>query len=45
MCGVADGRLQSRLLAESELTLKDAMKMAIAQEIAERGAQELQQQQ
>ena len=45
MCGVTDGRLQRRVLAESELTLKDAIKIAVAQETAEKGTQQLQQQQ
>ena len=45
VCGATDGWLQGRLLAEPELTLKDAVKIAIAQETAERGAQQLQQQQ
>ena len=45
VCGVTDGRLQRRLLAEPDLTLKDATKIALAQETAEKGAQQLQQQQ
>ena len=43
MC-VTDGCLQHRLLAELELTLKDAVKIAIAQETAEKEVQQLQQQ-
>ena len=45
VCGVTDGCLQRHLLAKSELTLKNAVKIAITQETAERGAQQLQQQQ
>ena len=37
VCGVADGRLQRRL--------KDATKIALPQEMGEKGAQQLQQQQ
>ena len=40
MYGVTDGCLQCRLLTEPELTLKDAVKIAIAQETAEKGAQQ-----
>ena len=45
VCGVTDGRLQCHLFAEPELTLKDAVKIAIAQELAEKSGQQLQQQQ
>ena len=43
VCGIADGRLQRRLLAEPELTLKKAFELAQAQETADQGAQHLQQ--
>ena len=45
VCGVTDGYLQHHLLTKPELTLKDTIKIAIAQETAENGAQQLQQQQ
>ena len=45
VCGISDARLQRRLLAEPELTLKRALELAQAQESAEQGAQQLQQQQ
>ena len=45
VCGIADGRLQRRLLAEPELTLKKAVELAQAQETADQGAQHLQQKQ
>ena len=44
VCGIADGRVQRRLLTEPELTLKKALKLAQAQETAGKGAQPLQQQ-
>ena len=44
VCGISDARLQRRLLAEPELTLKRALELAQAQESAEQGAQQLQQQ-
>ena len=44
VCGITDGRVQRRLLAEPELTLKKALELAQAQETAEKGAQQLQQQ-
>ena len=40
MYGVTDGCLQCRLFPKPELTLKDAVKIAIAQETAEKGAQQ-----
>ena len=45
VCGIADGRLQRRLLAEPELTLKKAVELAQAQETADQGGQHLQQKQ
>ena len=45
VCGIADGRLQRRLLAEPELNLKKAVELAQAQETADQGAQHLQQKQ
>ena len=45
VCGIADGRLQQRLLAEPDLTLKKAVELAQAQEMADQGAQHLQQKQ
>ena len=44
VCGIADGRLQRRLLVEPDLSLKKALELAQAQETAEQGAQQLQQQ-
>ena len=44
VCGITDGRVQRRLLSEPELTLKKALELAQAQETAEKGAQQLQQQ-
>ena len=44
VCGIADGRAQCRLLAKPQLTLKKALELAQAQETAEKGAQQLQQQ-
>ena len=44
VCGISDGTLQRRLLAEPDLTLKKALQLAQAQETAEMGAQQLQQQ-
>ena len=44
VCGIADGRVQRWLLAEPELTLKKALDLAQAQDTAEKGAQQLQQQ-
>ena len=43
MCGIADGRLQCRLLAEPNLTFQKALELSQAQELAEQGAQHLQQ--
>ena len=45
VCGIADSHLQRRLLAEPELTLKKAVKLAQAQETAHQVAQQLQQKQ
>ena len=45
VCGIADGRLQRRLLAEPDLTLKKAIELAQAQETADQGVQQLQQKQ
>ena len=44
VCGIADSRVQCRLLAEPDLTLKKALELAQAQEMAEKGTQQLQQQ-
>ena len=44
VCGIADGHVQRQLLAEPDLTLKKALELAQAQETAEKGAQQLQQQ-
>ena len=44
VCGITDGRVQRWLLAEPELTLKKALDLAQAQETAEKGVQQLQQQ-
>ena len=45
VCSIANGRLQQRLLAEPELTLKKAVELAQVQETADQGAQHLQQKQ
>ena len=42
VCGITDSRVQRRLLAEPEL--KKALELAQAQEMAEKGMQQLQQQ-
>ena len=39
VCGVTNGHLQHHLLTEPELTLKDTVKIAIAQETAGKGTQ------
>ena len=44
VCGLRDGNIQKRLLAEDKLTLKKATELAIAMETASRDAVELQQQ-
>ena len=44
VCGITDSRVQRRLLAEPDLTLKKALELAQAQEMAEKGTQQLQQQ-
>ena len=43
VCGVNDGRMQRRLLAESKLTFATAIQLAQSMETAERDAQNLQQ--
>ena len=43
VCGLAQARIQQRLLAEVDLTLDKAMKIAQAMEVAERDAKELRQ--
>ena len=43
VCGIADSRVQCRLLAEPDLTLKTALELAQAHEMAEKGTQQLQQ--
>ena len=45
VCGIADKGLQRRLLAEPELTFKKALQLAQAQETAEEGTKQIQQQQ
>ena len=42
VCGVTDWHLQYHLLTKPELTLKDAVNIAIAHETVEKGAQQLQ---
>ena len=42
VCGVKDGRLQRRLLAEPDLTLRKAFELCQASELAEKNAKELQ---
>ena len=44
VCGITDSRVQRRLLAEPDLTLKKALELAQAQEMVEKGMQQLQQQ-
>ena len=43
VCGLAQARIQQHLLAEVDLTLDKAMKIAQGVEVAERDAKELQQ--
>jgi len=43
VCGIANTRLQRRLLAEPKLTFKKALELAQAQETAEEGAKQIQQ--
>ena len=45
MCGISDGRLQRRLLAEPNLKFKKALEISQAIETAEQGAKDLQQKQ
>ena len=45
VCGIANSQLQRRLLAEPGLTFKKALELAQAQESADQGSQQLQQQQ
>ena len=45
VCGIANNQLQQRLLAEPDLTFKKALELAQAQESADQGSQQLQQQQ
>ena len=45
VCGIADCRLQRRLLVEPDLTLKKTIKLAQAQKTEDQGAQQLQQKQ
>ena len=42
VCGINDGRMQRRLLAEAELTLKKALDMVLAMESADKNVQDLQ---
>ena len=42
VCGVNDGRIQRRLLAEPDLTFKKAMDIAQAMEAADKNVQEIQ---
>ena len=44
VCGIADSRLQCWLLAELDLTFKKALELAQAQETAEEGSKQMQQQ-
>ena len=44
VCGITDSHVQCQLLAEPDLTLKMALELAQAQEMAEKGTQQLQQQ-
>ena len=44
VCGINDGRIQRRLLSESDLTYKRAFDLAQAIESAERNAHDLQRQ-
>ena len=44
ICGIVDGNVQCWLLAKPDLTLKKVLESAQAQETAEKGAQQLQQQ-
>ena len=41
VCGIGDGKIQRRLLAESELTFKKAFELAQAMETADRDARDL----
>ena len=45
VCGIADCRLQRRLLVEPDLTLKKTIELAQAQKTEDQGAQQLQQKQ
>ena len=45
ICGIANNQLQRRLLAEPDLTFKKVLELAQAQESADQGSQQLQQQQ
>ena len=45
VCGIANNQLQRRLLAKPDLTFKKALELAQAQESADQGSQQLQQQQ
>jgi len=42
VCGIANGTVQKRLLADKELTLEKAISLAQSVEIAEKGAKDLQ---
>ena len=42
VCGCNDGRLQCKLLAETDLTFDKAYKLALAMETAQRGAKQIQ---
>ena len=42
VCGIRDGRVQRRLLAESDLKFKKAFELSQAEEVAERSAKDLQ---
>ena len=44
VCGITDSCVEHRLLAEQDLTLKRALKLAQVQEMAEKGMQQLQHQ-
>ena len=45
VCGIVNNQLQQRLLAEPDLTFKKVLELAQAQESADQGSQQLQQQQ
>ena len=42
VCGISDGRVQRRLLAETNLTFKKAFELSLAAEVAEQNSKDLQ---